>query len=680
MNVGVKAEKWVVGETASIAITHKYIRPDRLGISWVRCGPTFQKVVALDTPDYVLTPEDTTFSIRVVATPFDEQRKRLPSVSSPNSPIIHTNELISPELVGLFVEGEQVTFDCSEPVISAEWFRGDQVISSELTYVCTNKDVGWNLRAELKLAKAGIVVGASAPRPVAPCVPSVEISFPRATVTEGELIKPNVVYHGGVEGKSTTRWFRENIKPNLDPESMDDPDSQALIDQEPWKLVHQGIEYQTSMEDADCRLQFSYTPMRNDGTTGAMQTLEIGPVESKSPRVKDVIISQNEHGFLAVKGSYRGGREGHSFFVWRAHEDDLAEPRKLGKTVDKALAPGPEVIGKVVDCVYVPVREDGLAGTPVASQNKIKVAALPSVTSAEILVKGGTLTVGALCHCRSVVSKGAKPTFQWRRGDGKKWVDIPGANHVEFTPTEADLGFMIRCNVVAVNSKGWCSASLHTAATAKVRAPHRSFAILYPGETSDDAFTPTEPQSLVTGTVLNTNAPQSRQKPAPVQWQREEDGSWVDVTTTNDYLLTADDVGKRIRVTARGERITNPTKPVELAPAVLTRSKTIAKAPAFRFKATHQLSGTLWTITGTPEGLVMKSSQGTVRTARWNSVRCECVIGTRDEMVLHTDQSSKFPLVPDLSDDRRLEGLLGPSHIRDFVVATIRGLAEFHSK
>jgi hypothetical protein len=119
-----------------------------------------------------------------------------------------------------------------------------------------------------------------------------------------------------------------------------------------------------------------------------------------------------------------------SFKIWRVYEDGVAEPQALGKSVSKELVPTPDLAGKVVDCVYVPIREDGCAGSPTVSANSIRVQPLPTLASAELLVKGGTLVVGATLHCRCAVSKGATPRFEWFRGDGTAWEGISSATEV----------------------------------------------------------------------------------------------------------------------------------------------------------------------------------------------------------------------------------------------------------
>jgi hypothetical protein len=155
----------------------------------------------------------------------------------------------------------------------------------------------------------------------------------------------------------------------------------------------------------------TYQPARSDGVVGPESRLDIGPVESWEPWFRKVTVNKNNHGFLEVSAACSRGLEGFSFIVWRVY-DERGEPVNLGKSVGKNMAVTQELIGKLVDCVYVPVRTDGLAGIPTPSANKVKVRASPSVTATELLVKGGVLMIGSEMHCKVTCSKGATPTFQ----------------------------------------------------------------------------------------------------------------------------------------------------------------------------------------------------------------------------------------------------------------------------
>jgi hypothetical protein len=210
MQVEVTASRWVVGECVSISMAHKYVDPDKIEIVWLRYSDQFQRVIAADTPEYVLTIEDAEFSIQVVASPLDAWRNRLASCPSNRSPIVCTNDLLAPTLTGTFVQDTQVAFECSAAVHSVQRFRGARPVSTDHIYTLTNKDVVWQIRADLRLATNGIVVAATSPCHVKACDPRVDLSFGDQPPTQGDLLRPNVVCYGGTEGKNIIRWHREN--------------------------------------------------------------------------------------------------------------------------------------------------------------------------------------------------------------------------------------------------------------------------------------------------------------------------------------------------------------------------------------------------------------------------------------------------------------------------------------
>jgi hypothetical protein len=184
----------------------------------------------------------------------------------------------------------------------------------------------------------------------------------------------------------------------------------------------------------------------------------------------------------------------------------------------------------------------------------------------------------------------------------------------------------------------------------------------------------------VTGTTLKTNVPGDRVSGACLQWQRETDGEWQDVGDRPEYLLTADDVGKRLRVVAKGEKRSVPTKVIEFAMPVVAHSRTMTKTSIVKFTAKDALTPGTWTVTGNASGLTLKSKTGTLVLAKWRAVTCGCVPGTPHEMVLWTDPCSKFVIVPDISDAPRLLAALGEQNVRDYVVATIRWFVELFGK
>jgi hypothetical protein len=247
---------------------------------------------------------------------------------------------------------------------------------------------------------------------------------------------------------------------------------------------------------------------------------------------------------------------------------------------------------------------------------------------------------------------------------------------MEFTITTEELGFFILCQVIAIHSRGRKSPPFITSTQTRVERCKTILSIVYPG----DPPTLTSPEHVTTGMVLTTNVPKPRASDGLVKWQREVDGQWIDVLTMNQFLVTASDVGSRIRVTAKGDRISQPTKIIELAPTIKPHARVAIKSLSFRFRAVNKSSPGTWTMTGNSNGLTIKSTSGAARAARWNSIKCESVPGTVDEILLWIDAGTKFPLVPSLSDDPRLESILGSNNVRDYVVTVIRSLAEHSSQ
>jgi hypothetical protein len=300
------------------------------------------------------------------------------------------------------------------------------------------------------------------------------------------------------------------------------------------------------------------------------------------------------------------------------------------------------------------------------------VQTLPTVVSAELLVKTENLVVDATLHCRCTVSKGSTPYIQWFPGDGTVREAIKQATQVVFTPKRSEVGYLVRCSVVAVNAKGWKDLALRVATQGPVAARKAVLSILLPAEARDAPFTLMAPQSLTTGLRLTTNVPRDRQKSAELQWQKDVKGQWIDVVRASDYLVTAYDVGAKIRVTGRDGRVSRPTNPVEYAISVIAHAHAAARASTFQFTAAC--------MAGNQHALIMKSDSGTARTARWNIAQCERMPGTQNEFVLATDPSSTFSLLPELANDRRLEARIAPNGIRDWALATIRFFAELYIK
>ena len=657
LSVDMQVDKWVVGQTVAISIQHKHLSPDRIAIIWTKCRQGFEKVVAVDTPEYILSPKDTTFSIKVAAIAIDQQGNRLPPTYSKLSPPIQPAGLTETSIQGQLKEGREIYISCYEPVDSVVWLRSNGKrfveIATTDSYILTVDDVGKYIRANVKLA-SGVVISTTSKVTVKPCGPSAEVSLPLGKIVEGQTIVPKIVYHGGVDGESVFRWYRET----------DDG----------WEMVSDLPDYTTTVEDVDRVIRLIYVPVRADRKRRRQEyQLDCGPVDPLPPSVSNVTVEQGERGSLIVSGTYKGGYEGLSFIVWRVYDKDDGEPRTLGKTMEREMVAPDELIGKLVDVVYIPVRADGLAGKPVASSNKVRVGGLPVVESAEILVKGGQLVAGCLMRCRAKVSKGATPQFQWLRGDGTAWEVIEGATDVELTTTEHEQGYMIMCSVTAVNKLGWQSRPFTTATSVHLADQKDALKISYtpPGASASDA----PPKPLYTGTLLTINIPTSKLNGAHLKWQREVNGEWIDIVHGPNYTITVNDVGLRVRAHAKG-RESMPTPIIGLETKAVSCSRAVVKAAQVRFTAHAKLGPTIWNVTVSRIGVTMKSKSGTEKVVKWGSVACKAIDGTLDEIMLYLDTSSKFVLIPSLADDPRLEGIVGQANVRDYVVAAVQGMIQ----
>ena len=674
LDVSISADKWVPGKIASLAIKHKHLMPDKVEIVWVRCSPEFEKPIAMDNPEYTIQPQDIGYSLKAIVTPMDHTGKRLESKSSPTSPHVRVDDFINPRIIGELVEDQELALDCDAEYSSITWFRVEGTklikISTDQCIHLTVKEVGYYIRARVVLAENGMVLNATTPGTVLPAEPTVTIALP-PKVNEGDVIVPDVTYHGGTEGKSIIRWYRE------------------LEDGNGFKFIQEGLKYTVTLDDVDFLLRITYTPIRKDNKQGEQVSMECGPVDALMPSVSNVKMIQNDRGNIECVGKYRGGHEGLSFIIWRVYEND-GSIRNLGKTVEREMAPTEALNGKKVDAIFVPIRNDGIAGQPVPSSNQIIPKPLPTVTSADILVKGGQLQEGALLRCHATCTQRATLEYIWKRGDGKIWEVIEGATDAEYQATKNDVGFLLSCSVTAVKRfksnnenkpnntnnenqqtkpvREWRSLPFDCATAAHIQKRKNQLAIVEPKN---------EQNKLYTGSLLSTNLELGQLPKAKLKWQKLVNGNWENITSDDTYLLSVNDVGERIRVMSnRTGQISEPTKVVELDPIVASCVRAIIKAGQMKVKARSKIGVAIWHIFIDKNTITLKSKTGTEKTSKLNAVSCEAIAGTPDEMLLALDKSSMFTLIPDLSDDKRFEQTVKKENARDFVVAAIRAFLE----
>ena len=642
LTVRITSDKWQVSHVANIEVTHKMCKPENLEILWLRIGPGYEKAVAINTPKYVIQPEDASFQIQAVVTPFDEEHHKKKPFFSDLSPIIKLDNYSEPIIIGDLVENETITINANKEFVNVVWYHYTSKnqfhqVGEGITYEITKQDVGKFLRAKVTL-RSGVVVYTATKGTVLPSTPKVSITLPK-TVVEGDIIKPEISYQGHVIGKGCQEWYRET----------DDG----------WEYVTDTPNYKVTALDVDCIIKLIYYTKRSSDVISEKVIQECGPVDPLPPTVKDVKLFQNKNGNLEATGKYTGGIEGKSFIIWRYY-DHKNKAVNYGKTIEKEIPPQ-NFAGKTVEIVYVPIRFDGAAGNPVQS-NKIVVEPLPKVEFAEILVKRGRVISGNLMRCNVKLSKDStEALYQWHHGDGKAWEIIEGATEADYRPTDDDVGFYMLCSVIAVNKKGW-------------KSPSYAATTLIPLEPADPVLNIISPaEKVLAGMILTVNLKISSKR--KLLWQREStEDQWENISFEEEYIVTCNDLNHRIRAITSDGLTSEPTNPIELEPILTLYVKAMLRTSSLKFIGLPKLGPVIWTVTASQYGVTMDTSSGNKKKSRWRFVQAEAVDGTVDEMVLWMDPSSKFIMIPTFSNDPRLQNLIKPGQIRDYVVSVLLGI------
>jgi hypothetical protein len=158
-----------------------------------------------------------------------------------------------------------------------------------------------------------------------------------------------------------------------------------------------------------------------------------------------------------------------------------------------------------------------------------------------------------------------------------------------------------------------------------------------------------------------------------VNWQREENGQWIDIACGASYLLNGNDVGKRVRAAAQ-TAASEPTGIVVLESDAGSCLKAIVRAKALKFHAETSRGGLTWTVLIDEASVTLRARGTPDKVAKWATVECAAVAGTKDDMFLWLDPSAKFVMKPNLLADPRLAREVGTS-VRDFIVVLINQLA-----
>ncbi|XP_010519077.1 PREDICTED: 187-kDa microtubule-associated protein AIR9-like [Tarenaya hassleriana] len=225
------------------------------------------------------------------------------------------------------------------------------VASGVLQYTITKEDIGKfisfqciPIRYDGFKGEPRSCMGQERIRPGSPRVVSLRIV---GAAVEGTMLSAEKEYWGGEEGASVFRWFRTSS------------------DGSPYEIKGATTSsYQVCVDDIGRFVSVSCEPVRSDWARGPIVLSElIGPIISGPPTCQSLefLGSMIEGQRLSFVASYTGGIKGNCQHEWfRVKDNDVKEKLSCDEFLDLSL----EDVGKSIELVYTPVREDGIEGNP----------------------------------------------------------------------------------------------------------------------------------------------------------------------------------------------------------------------------------------------------------------------------------------------------------------------------
>lgn len=631
----------------------KGISFDRMEVVWFRVCNDVTKAVAIDTPDYVLTPDDVNNVVFAVVALFDENRALIKKYTSEKTRVITKPDLLLPSIVGTMIEGSNCTIESDVPWEKVTWYRSNaltslEVVSTEKEYTLTAADVGSLIKAQVTIlqqnkgANGGyekFAVMTQADEYVRLYFPSIKVTAP-AEIFEGERITPEVT-SGDPEkyNKFQYQWYRKSEYGEL-------------------TLLAETADYIPKFEDIGMFLMFSVAAYGSDNrTTGPTTTIDIGPVVAHAPVAEKVKIFQGENGRLQVKYNYYGGEEGQTEVEWVIVSGKNL--RSIGKTKQKTIVPLPNMFDRNISAVVTPKRSDGVVGNPVLAESPVTVKPLPIVESGIMLVKNGKLVSGSLFRVKVKAANHKGIRYQWFRSGYDEWEIIEGETGVEYAPTAEDVDKLIKCEVVAFNNDGWeCEPYI----VETQRTVGDGTGLILVGLNGGDIST--------VGTVLHTNLPPDEAEKT-VTFEVHSGNELIDEIQDSQMLVNANHIGCKIRARSTNGLMTSFTEEIQMPKKVGSFVSSYFRTGTFKFTAASTVGNSLWSCTCGQSGMSMISKNGVKKIAKWKTVKVSANQHTIDEMELWVDQSTKFVLIPEPSLDTRAQGSIPAELKRDFTICLI---------
>ncbi|KAL0205604.1 hypothetical protein P9112_000911 [Eukaryota sp. TZLM1-RC] len=455
---------------------------------WLRfdlCTGKFAVIPGANEESYVLTSDDVDSVIKACVTVKFPSSVALDYKSATYSAI--SNDIVSAppvlfdlEVLGSPVQGDVLTVNCRysggrQKGIEYQWYRSNLPIpnATSRTFVCQLEDVGHvisvsavpirndGFRGETYSTKCSSVVKAA--------LPTVTDVYVEGPFVEREPLCGYGTYFGGIEGNSIFQWFRV-VEEGEERKYLEISDSNSRF-------------YTPTAGDFGHRLVFQYTPISDAEVPGTPVSVITQPIGAGPPTVESLAIKGEvvEGKTLSVCCKYLGGIEGRSFCQWfcssRIYEGSLAglannELEELFKSLESNdgspdssiwlvingankphFTPTNEQIGRLLCCLYLPVRDDGAEGVArVAMSSEIVSAGQPTVM--DIVLEGevcqGSDLVGNVFYSGGVEGKSR---YRWLR-ILNDYSEVVAENSLIYSPVNDDVGYYLRLEVVPVRADG----------------------------------------------------------------------------------------------------------------------------------------------------------------------------------------------------------------------------------
>jgi type II secretory pathway pseudopilin PulG len=521
---------------------------------WLRCdasGLSCDPISSETSATYVVTPADggSTLRVRVTAT----NSAGSATVESDPTGIVQTvapTSTAPPSISGGAQEGQVLTanrgsWSGTPSNYSYQWQRSTTqggvwttiASATSQTYTAQSADVGFSLRvtvtaqnsagSDSATSAASAVVISSAPvSTVAPVIGGTSQLGEVLTGTRGTWLSGDAITY-------SYQWLR--------------CDSAGTVCSAISGETTQS--YTVKAVDISKRLRFQVTAENSGGQTAALSAATAVLTDNPpAGTALPLIAGQAREGqtLSTTTGSWSNAPSSFSY-QWLRCDASGANCANIATATSPSYALQAADVGKAV-AVKVTATNAGGSGTQTADPTAPVLAAAPQNATLPS-VSGTAREESVLSGDRGswTSTLGVTYSYQWQRGDGTTWANIPGATTLSYTVQTADIGGKLRFSVTAQNSDG-ATTKESVATNTVTQAPVKNTTVpVISGNTVEGSSLQT------TDGVWDATPPLSY----TYQWQRSQDNgssySNIAGATTSTYTLTAADANAilRARVTAQ---------------------------------------------------------------------------------------------------------------------------------